>query len=468
MIICNYKTLRLSFNLFHNTNDKEKPEYWEMCLLKLKDGRHTAGAWSPSDDGKNDEYIRGQADTISVDEVEKWHELSYDISECLEEDVNWINLGSESEEAYSFQAENFKSFADGDSPPNERFCLLILTNGELASGRWDKDTETFDTWNRPTVDKSEVWAWTALSHDLFSESEEEWENEIEREKELNKNPSVDEKLFKYGTDINTYYEKALLKLREKYPWATLTQMMKKTPWQIVPHHGKYVFGTVDKGYRDENIVSEWTEGTDADEFIAFLCEYAEEPVANSDPAEKFKYGTDIEVYLNKAYENVKKDYKWLDKNMLRKYCLYGIEKIDGELEFVRAFKDDTEYHVCDYGSADKFLESLEQAFQEAAIEENPVIDTYDVPFGHVEIHGWNLEIYRFSKLKTGDYMVTVQAGDRVTGGTRRFFITPDCFKTKSYEKFLDRYLKIVPGESFGLSKKELLSNEDLKKFLGFA
>ena len=38
---------------------------------------------------------------------------------------------------------------------------------------------------------------------------------------------------------------------------------------------------------------------------------------------------------------------------------------------------------------------------------------------------------------------------------------------KTYEKFLDRYLKIVPAYSFGLGKKELLPNEELKKYLGY-
>ena len=63
--------------------------------------------------------------------------------------------------------------------------------------------------------------------------------------------------------------------------------------------------------------------------------------------------------------------------------------------------------------------------------------------------------------------MTVQAGDRVTGGTREFFIPPDCFETKSYEEFLDRYLEIVPGGAFGLYKKDLLSDTGLKEFLGY-
>ena len=35
------------------------------------------------------------------------------------------------------------------------------------------------------------------------------------------------------------------------------------------------------------------------------------------------------------------------------------------------------------------------------------------------------------------------------------------------EEFLDRYLKIAPEYSFGLGKKELLPDKDLKKFLGY-
>ena len=37
----------------------------------------------------------------------------------------------------------------------------------------------------------------------------------------------------------------------------------------------------------------------------------------------------------------------------------------------------------------------------------------------------------------------------------------------NYEELLDRYLKIVPAHSFGLGEKELLPNEELKKFLGY-
>ena len=77
------------------------------------------------------------------------------------------------------------------------------------------------------------------------------------------------------------------------------------------------------------------------------------------------------------------------------------------------------------------------------------------------------DLYVFSKLKTGAYRVDVQAGDRVTGANRTFFITPYCFEAKTYEEFLNRYLEIVPGEDFGLSRKNLLPDKELKRFLGY-
>ena len=105
--------------------------------------------------------------------------------------------------------------------------------------------------------------------------------------------------------------------------------------------------------------------------------------------------------------------------------------------------------------------------QSEALRENKTVASYEPPFGHISLHGWNLERYVFYKLKSGDYKVSVTAGDRVTGGSREFFIMPQCFEAKTYEEFLDRYLEIVPAGSFGLGKKELLPDEKLKKFLGY-
>ena len=85
----------------------------------------------------------------------------------------------------------------------------------------------------------------------------------------------------------------------------------------------------------------------------------------------------------------------------------------------------------------------------------------------ISLHGWNLESYVFYKLRTGDYKVSVTAGNRTTGGSREFFITPYCFEAKTYEEFLDRYLEIIPDYSFGLGKKELLPDRKLQEFLGY-
>ena len=71
------------------------------------------------------------------------------------------------------------------------------------------------------------------------------------------------------------------------------------------------------------------------------------------------------------------------------------------------------------------------------------------------------------ELESGDYKVSVTAGDRTAGGSRDFFITPYCFEAGTYGGFLDRYLEIVPEYSFGLGKKDLLPDKELKKFLGY-
>ena len=313
----------------------------------------------------------------------------------------------------------------------------------------------------------EVWAWTPLSSDEFFAMEEEKENEKKREEELNKNPAFDPDKFKYGKDIKKYYEKALKKLRKEYPWADVAQMKKKGAWDITPLHGKYVYGQVSiSPFDGSRIVEEWTGGSTADEFIDFLCEYSKEAVQDCDPEKKFKYGTDVDVYLDKAFENVKKDYRWADKKKLRKTCPYAIKEVSGVLEFVREYEGCSD-SVRDVGSAEEFIKDVERDYQNAALSMNPVVDSHKMKFGSIEIHGWYLEFYIFYKLKSGDYKVSVQAGDRVTGGTREFFITPYCFEAENYEEFLERYLEIVPGGSFGLGKEELLEDKELKTFLGY-
>ena len=478
MFNVDYKKLRLSFNEFHDVSDKDMPQYGEYCLLELKTGAYTAGGWHPSGDGRTAAgiFIRGTADSVDSEEVARWHSLErYDLTDSLEnEEINWINLGPEEEGSRNVQFEGFKSFADRKNPKKEQFCLLIMKDGRLAAGRWNKwrhEAGGAFIYSSALASHSsdKVWAWTPLSSDQFFAMEVERENEKKRERKLNKNPSADPELFKYGTDINVYYEKALEKLREEFYWATLTIMRKQTPvWQIAPLHGKYVFGQISKNYYDDSdIVTPWTEGATADEFVDYLYRYTHDTVERSNPEEKFKFGTDITVYLEKAFNNVKKDYRWLDKKMLGNTWQYDIQKVDGDLEFVRRYRNEGEYSVYDVESAERFIECVEYDYQSVALQANQTVASYAPSFGHISLHGWNLESYVFYKLKSGDYKVSVTAGDRVTGGSRTFFITPYCFEAKTYEEFLNRYLEIVPDYSFGLGKKELLPDKDLKKFLGY-
>lgn len=471
-----YRKLRLSFNKFHDIKKNDMPEYDEFCLLELKDGRYTGGKWHPEGGKKGTvkgKFARGLADTIPSEEVAKWHSLDRDnLANCLEDErVNFINLGENGDDVYSVIFKDFKSTRDGDCPKNEQYCLLILMNGDVAAGRWDswreKNEGSFIYASAlAQYSHEKVWAWTALSSDDTFAAEEELENERKKEEELNRNPKTDSEKFKYGTDIEVYYEKALEILKKEYPWASMAQMKKKKPWEIAPLHGWYVFGQTNKTYDGYLYVTEWNGEGGADEFIDFLCEYTKESVKNSNPEEKFKYGTDIKVYLDKAFNEVKKEYRWFEKKMIKLSYRYVIKEVNGDLEFVTEYKDGNE-SICEYGKADDFIEYVEYDYSGEALRANPVVATYEVPFGRVEVHGWYLERYDFMKMKTGDYKVIVQAGDRVTGGTREFFITPYCFEAKTYEEFLDRYLEIVPGGSFGLGKKELLPNKDLKKFLGY-
>ena len=478
MFKVDYKNLRLSFNEFHDVKRSDMPQYGEFCLLELKNGDCTAGSWQPSgkESGTAGCFVRGTADTIDSAQVQRWHSLDrYDLTELLEtEEINRIDLGEEKEGCRSVVFEGFKSFANRKMPKEEQYCLLIKKDGTLAAGRWNKLRHEAggDFIYAPALSShssSEVWAWTPLSIDPFFAMEIEWENEKKLEKKRNKNPSADPELFKYGMDINVYYEKALEKLREEFCWATLTMMKKCKPvWEIAPLHGKYVFGQISKNYCDDSdIVTPWTQGTTADEFIDYLCGYTHDTVQHSDPQEKFKLGTDINVYLDKAFNNVKKDYRWLEKEMLAKNWQYDIQRVDGDLEFVRKYCNESEYSVYDVQSAERFIECLEYDYQSAALRENKTVASYAPEFGHISLHGWNLESYVFYRLESGDYKVSVTAGDRTTGGSRDFFITPNCFEAKTYEEFLDRYLEIVPEHSFGLGKNELLPNEKLKKFLGY-
>jgi len=478
MFKCNYKKLIFFFYELKNLDKDNMPEDNEFCLLKLKDGRYTAGIWTlfstDEDEIMNGEFYRGQFDSIAVEEVSKWVSLDYDLSASLEkEELENLHFRDSKDETLSFTLTGFKSLKDSDFPKNYQYCLLILTNGRISGGRWEYMIHQHEqdgkfSYAGRYYGKDKVWAWVPLSPDRFFEREQAAEEERRHEEELNRNPSVDHNKFIYGTDVNIYYEKALEKLRKEYPWASLAQMKKEKPWGIVPLHGRYVFGQEDKSFDGSRLVIEWTDGSTSDEFIDFLSEYTRNSVKNSNPEEKFKFGMDIEVYINKAYENVKKDYHWLEKKMLEEDVHYEIKQVDGDWEFVRRYVGSENVYVCNYSSSEGFVECLEEDYKRAALSANPVVAEYAPHFEGIALRGdWHLEKYVFSKLKTGNYKVNVQGGSRTAGGAREFFITPYCFEAKTYEEFLERYLEIVPGYIFGLSEEILFPDEELKHFLGY-
>ena len=182
---------------------------------------------------------------------------------------------------------------------------------------------------------------------------------------------------------------------------------------------------------------------------------------------KFEYGYDVEKYIDNALDKLKETYPWAIREMFRKEYTYSIEKEKDKYEFVS-------YYKWYDGKIDrKVIENTEDFINEiisnqrSYIEDaNEVKDVYKVPIepGTI-ISGWYLERYEFRSHELGGYSALVQAGDRVTGGTRTFFIPPKFFEG-TYDEFLDKYIELVPGY-FGMGKQDLIQNKELKKFLGF-
>ncbi len=185
-------------------------------------------------------------------------------------------------------------------------------------------------------------------------------------------------------------------------------------------------------------------------------------------SKKFPYGYKVESYIDKAIEKMKEIYPWAKKELFDKRYEYLIEKINNKYEYVYI------YHWNNSSLDKKILKVDGDRFiqeiiwhQEYTIQEyNGVKDKFIVPgqSGKV-LNGWHLENYEFRSHKLGGYSVFCQAGDRVTGGSRTFFIPPSYFGG-NYDEFLDKYIKLVPP-SFGFTKEELAEIPELKKFLGY-
>ena len=196
---------------------------------------------------------------------------------------------------------------------------------------------------------------------------------------------------------------------------------------------------------------------------------------------KFNYGLDINVYLKKAVERIKEKYyyHWADLSQFHDQYRYAIEENAGEYHFIRYTifsEDDIEREVMDVDplnsvelvrNGEEFIERISYDNELSVFYANPKIANYKVSFKTgLKVDHWYIERYEFNKHKSGDYSAFVQAGDRVTGSSRDFFIPP-YFLNGTFEEFLDHYQTLVPGEQFGLFKEDLIQDEELKRFLGF-
>ncbi len=186
---------------------------------------------------------------------------------------------------------------------------------------------------------------------------------------------------------------------------------------------------------------------------------------------KFPYKYDINKYLEKAKEIIFDSYPWATEDMLDDKYEYKIEKVGGVYEFVSYYHNyDGEIlrKVLTWIKSDSdFYDYIKDMHEYSIQSKNPKYKTFKVPIScGTMLHGWYLERYEFNKHFYGGYSAFVQAGDRVTGGSRTFFIPQDYFDG-SFDEFLDKYVKLVSPGAFGMSKEDLKNAEGLKKFLGF-
>lgn len=188
-------------------------------------------------------------------------------------------------------------------------------------------------------------------------------------------------------------------------------------------------------------------------------------------SKKFPYGYDINKYLDKAFDLIKETFFWVRKDMFDERYEYDIEKEGNRYEYIVYYTDqdgEKTRRVLDWCKKPKDFYNIVKSDNEYKITSyNPIKETFKVPIDcGKDAGGWYLERYEFSSHEQGGYSVFVQAGDRVTGGSRTFYIPQDYFKG-TYDEFLDKYVKLVYPRAFGMSREDLDNTKGLKEFLGF-
>ena len=182
---------------------------------------------------------------------------------------------------------------------------------------------------------------------------------------------------------------------------------------------------------------------------------------------KFPYGYDVNKYIDKAIEKMKATYPWVSKDIFNNKNEFKIEKIGNRYEYIYIYhwddEDSKEILKCD---SEGFIDTIINRQEYTVQNYNEVKEQFEVPGQEgKQTGGWYLERYTFRSHVLGGYSVFCQAGDRVAGGSRTFFI-PNSYFEGDYNSFLDKYIKLVPP-SFGFTKEELKEAHGLKEFLGF-
>ena len=185
-------------------------------------------------------------------------------------------------------------------------------------------------------------------------------------------------------------------------------------------------------------------------------------------SEKFPYGYDVNAYIDKAFERMKADFLWATREMIAENTNLGIEKMDGEYQYVsyhsrydgtlKAYKEDVD--------CEEFLRRLASGRDWELGRANPVKECIDVEATNGCCGDWYLESYQIRKHQLGGYSAHITAGNRSAGGSRTIFIPASYFKL-TWDEFLDKYLNLVSPGSFYVVRSDLERDPRIKEFLGF-
>ena len=138
-------------------------------------------------------------------------------------------------------------------------------------------------------------------------------------------------------------------------------------------------------------------------------------------SEKFPYGYDVNAYIDKAFEQMKADFPWATREMIAENTNLGIEKMDGEYQYVsyhsrydgtlKAYKEDVD--------CEEFLRRLASGRDWELGKANPVKERIDVEASNRCSGDWYLECYRIQKHKLGGIrLMSRQATARLVGRRR--------------------------------------------------